>query len=588
MGILPRAGGKTMRERLAGLPAQGNLGSAAIAALTVVVVGVDVAAGVAPTGAVAVVVMLAVTAALLVSGLRELRARRLGRLFGLLLVAVTGFATLRAYVFGVQVLAPASAAALTYDLVWLALAGVTSGSLWAREHLVVALQQISQRPRRVLAGSFALLIVGTTLLLTLPVSVRGVASVSLVDALFTATSAVCVTGLTVNDIGKTYTVFGQGVILLAVQLGGVGIMTLAALAVTAIRDAIAHKSRYARMLEVDSIQTLRAIVRGVVVGTVAFEAVGTLLLWWLWSGRTDLGSGSKLWLALFHAVSAFCNAGFSLFSGNLARFTNDAPTQLVIMALIIVGGLGFPVWRGLGLHGGRRAWHLVKKGAARPVHSDLGTRVALLVSALLIVVGAAAFAILEWTHAFSRLSIPSSVLNACFCSVTARTAGFNTVGFEAMRDGTLLVTMALMFIGGSPGGTAGGIKTTTLAIIAAALNAELRGHEPRLLGRGLGADIVRRAVAVATISFAGVFVALFALSLTEHHSLRSLAFEVVSAFGTTGLSTGLTPLLSNAGKLILVVTMFAGRVGPLTLALAVGLERKRALHRLPNESLPVG
>ena len=561
---------------------------AIVGAAALVVVPADAAVGHAITGALALAVMLVASAALVLHTARAVRARRGGALLVLLATAVVCFVVARAWALVSQGTGRAYDALVTYDLVWLALAGTSTATLWAGSRFVSVLRSIQERPRRALAGSFLLLIVVTTLCLTLPIAVHDVGSVSLVDALFTATSAVCVTGLSVNDVGATYTYFGQAVILVAIQLGGIGIMTLAALAVTALRGRVADETRYARMLEADSLAELRAMVRGVVVGTLAFEAAGTFALFTLWAGRADLAEQPVLWLAVFHAVSAFCNAGFSLFTTNLAPFTNDAPTQLVIAALVVVGGLGFPVWRGLTAHAGRRLLHVVKRDAARPLHVDLGARVALAASAVLLAVGTAAFAILEWTHGLSTLSAPSRLLNAFFCAVTVRTAGFNTVGIDTMRDATLLVAMALMFVGGSPGSTAGGIKTTTAAILGSVLRAEIRGEQPRLWGRAVAADLVRRAVAVVGLACAAVFVALVALCLTEVHPLRALAFEAVSAITTTGLSTGITADLSSLGKLVLVATMFAGRIGPLALAIAFASARRPSLHRLPEETLPVG
>lgn len=565
----------------------------ALTSLAVLAILVDLALAILPTGAAAFVGTLVATATIAGEGARALRARRAGPLQAALIASLVAFAVARGYAFLDQLVEPAQAAARTYDLVWLTLAGASSLALAERARLLTLAQSLSVHPARVLAGSFAALILVATLLLALPVSVKDVGDVSFLDALFTATSAVCVTGLAVNDIAATYTRFGQGVIAGAIQLGGIGIMTLAAFAVTLMKDAgLRDQSRYARMLEADSLGELKSLVRGVVVGTLLFEAAGALALWALWNDHPRLRGEPVWWWAAFHSVSAFCNAGFSLFSTNLVPLARDPLSQTVLMALVVTGGLGFPVWRGLVLHAGGRALHPLRKrfgkDATRPVRLELGARVALVVTFALIAAGAAAFLVLEAGGAFKHLGIAGRALNALFCSVTSRTAGFNTVDFGAMADATLLVCMVLMFIGGSPGSTAGGIKTTTAAVIGATLAGELRGQEPRLLGRTLPAEVLRRASAVASISVAVVVIALFFLSLTEDHSFRRLAFEVVSAFSTTGLSTGITPALSAAGKLIIVLTMFIGRTGPLTLALAVGRSQKAPLHRLAHESLPIG
>lgn len=563
---------------------------AAVGVVAFVLVVADALVGRPPTAALCMAGIAVATGVLGVDGVRALRRRAAPKAVGALLVVLLIFAALRGYVFALQLatLTPLHSAALTYDVVWLALAGAASAALWANPRAALVVRLVWSRPRRVLSGSFAMLILVASVLLTLPISVRDVTEVSILDAIFTATSAVCVTGLAVNDIHETYTAFGQGVILVAIQLGGIGIMTLAAFAVAALKDATSRESGYMRILDADSIADLRSMVRVLVAGTLLFEAAGAAALFTLWSGRDDLDGRSVLWLALFHSVSAFCNAGFSLFSDSMARFTDDPLSLLIIMLLAIAGGLGFPVWRGLAAHSGGRAWHFVNRKAPRPVRLPFGARVPLAVSAALVAAGALAFAVLEWNSALAPLGVASRAVNALFCSVIARTTGFTTVGFEAMTDAALLVTMALMFVGGSPGSTAGGIKTTTVAVIGAAVRAELRGHEPHIFGRALTREVVRRAVAVLTIALVVVFAALFALSLTEEQPLRRLAFEVISAFSTTGLSTGLTPLLTPAGKVIVIATMFAGRVGPLTIALALSVERTRALHRLPTETLPVG
>jgi trk system potassium uptake protein len=561
--------------------------------LSLLAVLVDLLLATLPTGALAYAGILFVTAGITGAGGRALGTRQAGPLQVALVAALVAFAVARGYALIEQLIEPAAAPARTYSLVWLGLAAGSSVALKERAQILVLAQSLSAHPARVLAGSFAALIVVATLLLALPVSVNDVAAVSFLDALFTATSAVCVTGLAVNDIGATYTRFGQAVILGAVQLGGIGIMTLAAFALTLMKDAgLSDQSRYARLLQADGLAELKGLVRGVVVGTLLFEAAGALALWGLWSEHPRLSGEPVWWWAVFHSVSAFCNAGFSLFSTSLVPLALDPLSQIVLMTLIVTGGLGFPVWRGVVARAGgrlpqplrRRLW----RDSARPVRLELGARVALVVTFVLIAAGTVSFLVLEATGALRHLGVAARVLNALFCSVTARTAGFNTVDFGSMADGTLLVCMVLMFIGGSPGSTAGGIKTTSAAVIGATLVGELRGHEPRLFGRTLPTEVLRRASAVAAISITVVATSLFLLSLTEDHSFRSLAFEAVSAFATAGLSMGITADLSVAGKLIIAITMFIGRTGPLTLALAVARPHRPPLHRPAQESLPIG
>lgn len=446
-----------------------------------------------------------------------------------------------------------------------------------------------QRPAMLLAGSFAALIAVMSILLTLPVAVENVADVSFVNALFTVTSAVCVTGLVVNDPGTTYTLFGEVVILLSIQLGGMGIMTIAALALAFARDTgLAAQLRYARMMDVRTLADLRTTVGSIVIGTLALEAVGAVALWFLFQGDPRIGDASPAWLGLFHSVSAFCNAGFSLLDGGLASYPTHVSVQTVIMILVIAGGLGFPVLRELLLRALDWAVYVVDRGAPRPPRLSLPSRVVLVTSLVLLLVGALVIYLFEYSRSLRPLSGGHGLLAAFFASVNTRSSGFNTLGVGSFGAATLVFMCVLMFIGGSPGSTAGGIKTTTFATILATLRAELGGEEPRIGRRAIAADVVRRAIAVATLSAAMLVVALMALTLTEDHDFLALMFEAVSAFSTVGLSTGITPQLGVPGKLVVCATMFVGRVGPLTIALAVAQSARTHRYRLARESLPIG
>lgn len=381
-----------------------------------------------------------------------------------------------------------------------------------------------------------------------------------------------------NDPGVAYTGFGQLVLLLLIQLGGVGIMTVAAVALAAGRDAaLSSHVRYAESLQAHDLRELRATVRGVIGWTLAIEAIGAVLLWLAWRHEPALAGRSVAWASIFHAVSGFCNAGFALFPGNLELFRDRLAPQLTIMALIILGGFGFPVLRELLRHARRR-------GRGR---LTIHTRVVLAMSASLILGGALLFLLLESGGALLARTPAGRVLDALFLSITARTAGFNTIPMGQLGDATAFALMILMFIGGSPGSTAGGIKTTTAAILVAALRGELWRREPRLFDRTLTSDALRRATAVTALSLALVAVVILGLAAAERRPFLALAFEAVSATGTVGLTMGITPLLGTAAKLLLVVAMFVGRVGPITAALAVG-DYAPSKHRLPAGKIPVG
>ena len=550
-------------------------------------------------GTLSVLAMFGLLMGLLV-GLFRSRSRRIRRLIGALvgadtIILLTLFALFvaRAYILSQQFGHPTDEydrAARIYVLVFLVIGALQAVSAAMPERLVRVALKLAQRPALMLAGSFAGMIVVGTLMLTLPIAVENVAYISFIDSLFTITSAVCVTGLTVNDPGTTYTLFGEVTILLSIQLGGIGIMTLAALALAFARDtALATQLRYAAMLDARTLGDLRTTVKSIVVGTLALEAVGAVLLYFQFSGDPRVEGHSAAWMAIFHAVSAFCNAGFALFPNNLTLFSDDFGVQSIIMLLIVFGGMGFPVMREVAiLLRMRAARRMVREAPAVPLMT-LATRVVLWTSAILVVGGAVITLVFEHGRSFDHLSWGEKLLAALFHSVSTRTAGFNTVDLSLFAVPTLLWSCVLMFIGGSPGSTAGGIKTTTTATIFATMRGELRGHEPTLGRRAIAPEVFRRATAVVTISALIVLASVTVLSITEDHEFSRLLFEAVSAFGTVGLSTGITAALTVAGKLVIIVTMFVGRCGPLTIALAVASSQNtRFPYRLARESLPIG
>lgn len=508
-------------------------------------------------------------------------------------IALVSMVIARGYVDWLQLGADSSdeldPVARLYTIAFIVVASLSVLSTAMPERLARLLLRMVQRPALLLAGSFAALIAVMTLLLMLPVAVEEVADVSFVDTLFTVTSAVCVTGLVVNDPGSTYTFFGEVVILLSIQLGGIGIMTIAALSLMFARDtALATHLRYAKMLDARTLADLRTTVASIIIGTLVLEAVGAVALWALLEGDPRIGEASAAWVGLFHSVSAFCNAGFSLMDGGLASLQTHVPVQCVVMLLVVTGGLGFPVLRELLLRGIDWAGYVLDRGSPRPPRLGLASRVVVVTSGALLFGGALAIGALEWRGQLHTLSGGHGVLAALFTSVNARTAGFNTVDVGGLGATSLLVICVLMFIGGSPGSTAGGVKTTTFATILATLRAELGSGEPRMGRRAIAQEVVRRSVAVVALSTAICLVALMALTLTERHGFLELLFETVSAFATVGLSTGITPDLSAPGKIVVSLTMFVGRVGPLTIALAVARGAGALRYRLARESLPIG
>jgi trk system potassium uptake protein TrkH len=440
-------------------------------------------------------------------------------------------------------------------------------------------------PAQFLAVSFAGLILVGTALLSLPVSAEPGQHIGYLDAFFTSTSAVCVTGLIVLDTPSALSGFGETVLMLLIQAGGLGYMTLSAMVVVALGGNLSLRERQT-LQEALNVHSREGLVRfggTVLKTTAALELTGAavLTLWW-WG---EHGLARAAWLGLFHAVSAFNNAGFSLLSDNLVRYRGDPIVNLVITGLIVGGGLGFFVLREI-------------RGSRSFARYTLHTKLTLVLTAALLVSATLMFLVLEWANprTLGSLGWGESLLAAWFAAVTPRTAGFNTIDVGAMTVPALFVTMLLMFIGGSPGGTGGGVKTTTFGITVLALWATVRGEdEPVIFRRRIAADVVARAFFISLIAFLAMnTVALFAL-MAEGKPLLNTLFETTSAFGTVGLSMGvpgsvlsLSGFFGTAGKLLMILMMFVGRVGPLTVAVALAARRERARVRYPEGRVLIG
>lgn len=435
------------------------------------------------------------------------------------------------------------------------------------------------RPPQVLVLGFAIVIAIGTLLLTLPVASETGQPVSVVDALFTATSATAVTGLNTVDTPTTFSLFGELVILALIQTGGLSFMTLSTLVALLLGKRITIKERLV-MQEALNQLTVAGVVRlsRYVLGfTLLAESTGGLLLAARFS--RDMPVGQALYFGFFHAVSAFCNAGFSLFSANLVDYRGDLLVNLVITTLIIFGGLGFSVVADIYT---KRSWQRLS------LHSKIVIRTTL----LLLAGGTLLILALEYTNGKSLMPLPvgEKLLASYFQAVTPRTAGFNTLNIGDLRPVTLLFLIVLMFIGASPGSTGGGIKTSTFATIAAAVWSIIKGKmDIEIFGRRLPRGTVLKALAVAAVSMLLVITVTGILLVTEKAELELVLFEVVSAFGTVGLTAGLTPKLTVAGKLLISLTMYIGRVGPLTLAFAIAQRMGRqGIKHYPEEGVIIG
>lgn len=437
---------------------------------------------------------------------------------------------------------------------------------------------------------FALAIAVGSLLLMLPPS-HLPGRVDPLDALFTATSAVCVTGLVVVDTARDYTMFGQIVIMLLIQLGGLGVMTFAAVIFRVLGRRMSLSTRAAlqdSFSQRDTASEFRELFTGILRTVGAIEALGALVLFLSLLGTHS--AGRALYSAVFHSISAFCNAGFSIYSENLVYLEHNPVALSVIMLLIVFGGLGHVVLRELWMLAGIVTRRRPRRPGGRVSPLSFHARVVLAVTGSLIVGGTVCLAVLGLTE--QQASLGSRLWAGLFQSVTARTAGFNTVAIGSLPVASLTLIAGLMFIGGSPGSCAGGVKTTSFAIYLAQVRSlPSRQAETKLLGRSLPKELVERATQVFVLAAGWNLVGVLLLSAIEAPAsglnLEHLVFEQLSAFGTVGLSADVTPVLSTAGRLWIIATMFVGRLGPLTLATWVA-SGKAPRVRHPEGRLMIG
>lgn len=444
--------------------------------------------------------------------------------------------------------------------------------------------QLKLTPPQILVSGFAAIILLGALLLSLPIASRDHHSLPFIDALFTATSATCVTGLVVVDTGTHYTVFGQLVILALIQVGGLGFMTMATLVALVFRKRISLKERLIlqEAMNQTTMEGIVRLIRKVMFYALAIESTGAALFTIRWS--FDMPFGQALYFGIFHGVSFFNNAGFDLFGSvtgpfsSITRYVDDFMINVVSMLLIILGGIGFIVISELLEFRKRR-------------RLSLHTKIVLTTSSFLIVFGALVIFIFELSNPLTLgpLNPAGKILGSFFQSVSPRTAGANTVDIASFRQATQFFTIILMFIGASPGSTGGGIKTTTFTIMVGAIIAMIRGKEDIVLFRQrLAKDRIFKAITLTMIALFLVIFTAMVLSTTEDYSFLKILFEVTSAFGTVGLTMGLTPYLSLVGKIMIVLMMFVGRLGPITLAYALGPKPEKELFRYPEGKVTIG
>ena len=440
---------------------------------------------------------------------------------------------------------------------------------------------VLKHPAQVIVGGFGIAILIGTLLLLLPASTSSPGSATPLNALFTATSAICVPGLLLVDTETHWSTFGEVVIMALMQAGGLGIMTLATLFALLVSGRVGLRARLLAQTETKTLSAsdVRRVVRNVVI----FSLVSELLITVVLTLRFMLGYGESLgraaYLGLFHAISAFNNAGFALWPDSVVRFATDAWICLPIALAVVVGGLGFPVVFELA-----RSWR-------RPSRWSVLTRITLAVTVPLLVLGTAAFTIFEWNNPGTFGALPESrrVMAGFFTAVMPRSGGFNLIDISQMRSESWLVTDILMFIGGGSAGTAGGIKVTTFGLLAFVIWAELRGEDQVNVGhRKLPSAVQRQALTIALLGVGLVATGTFVLLSLSRQTLDEVVFEAISAFGTVGLSLGATTSMPTSGQVLLVVLMFIGRIGPVTLFSALAMRERTRHYELPEERPIVG
>lgn len=452
-------------------------------------------------------------------------------------------------------------------------------------------------PSLILAVSFiAIILVGTGLLMLPRCTVGGI---TWVDSLFTATSAVCVTGLVPVDVSSTFTTGGLIVIILLIQIGGLGVMTLTSFfAMFFMGNTSLYNQLVVRdMVSSNSLSSLLSTLLYILGFTLVIEGIGMVSIWFSIHGTLGMNFEDEVAFSAFHSISAFCNAGFSTLPGNLGNpmvMTNHNGLYISISLLIILGGIGFPIlvnFKGIVTYHLRHLWKLIrtrKHEKHRMIHLyNLNTKIVLIMTFMLLLIGTVAIAAFEWNGSFAGMSVADKWTQAFFNATCPRTAGFNSVDLATLSVQSLLVYMMLMWIGGGAQSTAGGVKVNAFAVVVLNLVAVLRGSERvEVFGRELSHDSIRRSNATVVMSLGILFIFIFTLSILEpEHSLMALTFECISALGTVGSSLNLTPKLCDASKLLVALLMFIGRVGLITLMLGIVKQKKKTKYRYPKDNI---
>ncbi len=429
--------------------------------------------------------------------------------------------------------------------------------------------------------SFLVVIILGTLLLSLPAASSNGVSVGFLNALFTATSAVCVTGLIVVNTPVAFSLFGKIVIMILFQVGGLGIMTMSTFLISFLKQSLSgvHVYTMQEQFTKSGEREIKQMLTNIFMFTAIVELLGFIFLYLRFI--SDMSYQDAILFAAFHAISAFCNAGFSLFEDSLMGYRSDVTINIVICTLIVLGGLGFIVLRDLA------QFFLSDKRNKR--HLKLNTKLVLTTTATLIISGTLAILFFDFNKALSGMDPLTRLLAALFQSITARTAGFNTLNIAKMSRASIVVLMALMVVGGSSGSTAGGIKTNTLAVLVLTIRSFIsRKKYVSGFNREISSETISRAISVAVLSIVVIMSGFLILLHTQKGSFEEILFETISAFGTVGLSMGLTDHLNSIGKIVVILLMFTGRIGPLTVAVSLRGGKLKKGFRQPEEEVQVG
>jgi len=439
----------------------------------------------------------------------------------------------------------------------------------------------SLSPARIVVFSYLIVIFLGTLILKLPKATYE--DIKWIDAFFTSASAVCITGLTTLNISKVFTLEGQVFILILIQLGGLGIITLTSFVALFVQRGLRLRDQLIvqELFDSENFSSLTSIVKAIIAITFLSELAGATGLYFLWKDL-NMSDFERLFASAFHSISAYCNAGFSIFPAGFEsaglKFNNLS--MILVMALIVAGGIGFYTYSDIFRIGSGK-----KNGR---LHLLLQTRIILVSTLILILLGATLIWVLQ-SRQWTDMSLGQQILNSFFLSVTARTAGFSTVSVAGLAVPALMIMLFLMYIGGAPNSSSGGIKITTMVTVFASIRAYITGKNKVEIGwNNIPVRTIRRALIVVLMSFVLVFIALFILSVTEDQDFLNLLFETISAFGNVGLSRGITPDLSNTGKIIISMVMFAGRIGLFTFAVAMTEEREDNGYNFPESNIMVG